>query len=484
MHNEGTVAARVAAVNGAYLGIWGDFLRNRRRQAAERAELFLGVLASLPPSAKDADVWVAEADFLYIAGAVAGNDAGRLERAVAAYERSLASPGGGANASARRMAAEALLRLRRYEDAFDAFAALASGPRSTAWGDLEAPPFRLRHDAFLCERLGRLGRLPVTSAAEAAAALHAVAARVDDRGSCDGPGGGHRDNRRRWPLASEFSEDLQRGLFDELLTVSTPYPSAGLASWDAGGGADPLSNAVDWSRVEAEYLDRSVVTIDGFFNEAALAELWRYAREAPIFRTVRNGFLGAFPADGHVHPATLATARSLERRLPRVFAGHPLGLWWLFKYTEAAPRGIGLHADAAAVNLNIWLTPDSARKSGGGLDVYTQVPPDDAAVGDFNREFASDAEEESLRDELRSAGPVERVDYRCNRATLFVSDLWHESQPFEFVNSVEEPRVNLTLLFGDRTDGRCASKKVAGPSASDANGVAPKQTEEGWDLFG
>ena len=29
--DDGTVAARVAAVNDAYLGVWGDFLRNRRR---------------------------------------------------------------------------------------------------------------------------------------------------------------------------------------------------------------------------------------------------------------------------------------------------------------------------------------------------------------------------------------------------------------------------------------------------------------------
>lgn len=477
--DEGTVAARVAAVNDAYLGVWADFLHNRRRQAAERAELFLGVLTTLPASAKDAEVWVAEADFLYIAGAVASNDAGRLERALVAYETSLASPGGGGNASARRMVAEALLRLRRYEEAFEAFAALAAGPRSVAWEDLEAPPFRLRHDAFLCERLARVGRLPVARATEAAAALRAVVARADAR-SCDGS----KRGRRRWPFASEFSEELRRGLFDELLSTSTPYPSSGLSACETAIGTGPLSDAVDWSKVEAEYLDKKVVVIDGFFNEAALAELWRYAREAPVFRTVRNGFLGAFPADGHVHPATLATARSLEKRLPKVFAGHPLGMWWLFKYTEEAPQGIGLHADAAAVNLNIWLTPDSARKSGGGLDVYTKVPPDEAAVGDFNREFSSAAEEEALRAELRAAGPVKHVDYKCNRATLFVSDLWHESEPFDFTNSVEEPRVNLTFLFGDRTDGRCSSKsELAGPCAADANGAAPKPTEEGWDLF-
>jgi hypothetical protein len=57
-------------------------------------------------------------------------------------------------------------------------------------------------------------------------------------------------------------------------------------------------------------------------------------------------------------------ALQLESKMPKVFKGHSLGLWWLFKYTNQAKNGISIHADAAAVNINIWLTPDSAHVKG------------------------------------------------------------------------------------------------------------------------
>ena len=44
------------------------------------------------------------------------------------------------------------------------------------------------------------------------------------------------------------------------------------------------------------------------------------------------------------------------------------------------------------------------------------------------------------------------VNDRRNRAVIFVSDRYHASEPFDFPDSDEAPRVNLTLLFGDRAD--------------------------------
>jgi hypothetical protein len=480
---DDSIEGRVAAIHVAYEGLWSDFLRNRWPHAEERSEAFLRIIDSLPEALRrtDAELCVVEADFSYILGTIRGNHRLILERALECYDKSLALPMGSRNLNAQRMRAETLMRLHRYADGFTAFGNLANH-RSAPWEQLEAAPFRLLHDAALCERLDRLGRLDSTRAAEAAASLRHVAEALKERGSQKGT--------KRWPCVAQLdpkhAASLRRGLLDELLFTSSPYPPQRLGAWTEEAGADPLNPSVNWAEAEASYASDRITVVDEFFTVDALEELWRYARETACFRTVRRGFLGAFPADGNTHPILLSTARALERRMPLTFAGHPLGLWWLFKYTDEAPQGIGIHADAAAVNVNIWLTPDIVRKEGGGLDIFMQLPPHEANVTDFNHEFPSEAAEAEFRRKLRSAGDVKHIDYKQNRAVIFVSDLFHESEPFTFIDCVEQPRINLTFLFGDRTVGRSSD---TAPIAEDAMGASGKRkhvdgtTDDGWDLF-
>jgi len=483
------VKARLSAVNSAYEGLWADFLQNRWEQARDRSAALLRILGTVPDCQKDVETWVTEADFCYIAGATNGNDVVALERAVSCYSSSLGIPGGEGNASARRMRAEAMLRLHRYEEAFAAFGDLASN-FPPPYVDLEVAPFKLRHDAQLCERLGQLGRLPQAKAAEAAAALRLVASRVE---SVCSPSQNASQRTVSWPKVRELEagdvKALQTGLWGQLKAISAPYPQERFNAWLPSKRREPLSQGVDWRQAEAAYASEGIVVIDDFFNPEALAELWDFAREAPCFSTVRRGYLGAFPADGNVHPLIISAALALEHLMPRTFAAHPLGLWWFFKYTEAGPSGIGIHADAAAVNVNIWLTPDEARRAGGGLDVYMQLPPDEAAVHEFNHDFATEAEEAAFRDSLLAAGGVRHVDYRRNRAVIFVSDLFHASEPFQFVDCENQPRVNLTLLFGDRTAARpCRPESKTNENELAAPGNIPSGDAAaggggGWDLF-
>lgn len=478
--------ARVAAVNSAYMGVWHDFLRNRLAQAEERAVALLQIVDSVPEAQKDADLWVTEADFSYIVAAARGNEPGLLQRALGCYDKSLCKED---SPNARRMRAETLLRMRRYEDAFAAFTDIGSR-YLPVWEEVEAAPFRLRHDADLCERLRRLGRLPEGTAEEAAAALRRAADRIQARG----PKGRTAGGGQLWPSVGELPADdvadLRKGLLCQLQRVAAPYPADRLAAWaprtqDCGAdplGVDPLGAQVDWDRVRSEYFGEKVTVVDGFFSPEALAELWDFARETTCFRTQRTGYLGAFPGDGNTHPLIISAARSLERHFPEALGGHPLGLWWFFKYSSEGKQGIAIHADAAAVNVNIWITPDSARKSGGGLDVYMQRPPAEAGISEYNHAFATDADEARMRQALIAAGGVRRVDYKQNRAVIFVSDLFHESQPFEFVDDAEQPRVNLTLLFGDRAaDVGAAPADGAGDAGTSAK--RPREEESGWDLF-
>lgn len=54
---------------------------------------------------------------------------------------------------------------------------------------------------------------------------------------------------------------------------------------------------------------------------------------------------------------------------------------------------VGIHADPAAVNINVWLTPDESQITGGGLEVFKMIPPADVTVTKVNHEFTSREEE-------------------------------------------------------------------------------------------
>ena len=130
--------------------------------------------------------------------------------------------------------------------------------------------------------------------------------------------------------------------------------------------------------------------------------------------------------------------------------------------------GIGIHADPAAVNINLWLTDDAACLDGGGLAIYSHVPPLEQQTQEVNHEFESAKVEGTLRESLIAKGSVRTVPYRCNRAAIFVSDQYHESLPFKFAPGYEMRRANLTLLFGDRW--RLIEKKADDGDAFDVFG--------------
>ena len=159
---------------------------------------------------------------------------------------------------------------------------------------------------------------------------------------------------------------------------------------------------------------------------------------------MRKGYLGAFPADGTTDPLLLSLAGELTAAAPTIFSTHALALWWLFKYDQTNPSGIGIHADPAAVNLNLWLTEDAARLEGGGLAIYSHVPELEQNTQAVNKEFGAGAEEE-LRRSLTASGDVHTIEYACNRAAIFVSDQYHESLPFQFRPGYENRRSNLTV---------------------------------------
>ena len=161
-----------------------------------------------------------------------------------------------------------------------------------------------------------------------------------------------------------------------------------------------------------------------------------------------GGYCGAYIDDGLHQQILLRLSVELRKLLPDIFDGHPLKYMWAYKYdSDSEFGGINLHADEAAVNVNLWLTPNDANlnKNNGGLVIYTVKPPHDWDFELYNRD--TDFVYEHL---LRPSGYANiTVPYRENRAVIFDSALFHTTDDYTFRKGYKNRRINLTLLYGD-----------------------------------
>jgi hypothetical protein len=95
------------------------------------------------------------------------------------------------------------------------------------------------------------------------------------------------------------------------------------------------------------------------------------------------------------------------------------------------------------------------------MTVYELGAPSEWSFGAYNRDIGA------IRRLLALEQPrAIHIPYRCNRAIIFNSDLFHETDPVDFDDSYENHRINVTMLYGDRAEGRALRP------ATDARGHA------------
>lgn len=102
------------------------------------------------------------------------------------------------------------------------------------------------------------------------------------------------------------------------------------------------------------------------------------------------------------------------------------------------------------MNVNFWLVSDTANEDaeGGGLVVYTKHAPKEWSFEDYNGLDAVPR----IRKYLRGSGRIE-VRHRRNRALIFNSNLFHETQVPSFKPGFGNRRINIVMLFGRRCGG-------------------------------
>ncbi len=212
--------------------------------------------------------------------------------------------------------------------------------------------------------------------------------------------------------------------------------------------AGPLLNAdLDVEQLEADYLASKpeVVYVDDFLSQPTLQAIRNFCHEATIWKKeYPNGYLGATLKDGFASPLILQISEELRTKFPAIFGDHMLEQAWAFKY-DSTMKGINVHADFAAVNVNFWITRDAAclDPERGGLIIWDTAAPKDWSFQSYN------GDEVQIRRFLSESGARSiRVPYRENRCVIFNSTLFHETDRFEFNDTYEDRRINVTFLYG------------------------------------
>lgn len=466
-HQGGDHRAAVALIDRALAVVPGNAAAYVNRALALAA---LGDTKTALASCKKAallsppgvDAWSQAIPALF-ARAKALHDAGDLAGALAGYEAVIALKPGVAEAHFNR--GNALKDLGRYDDAVAAFRdVLALQPanleakRNVFWlhfiqmkdqpfltalsaeiaaaqteADIQAlgtrrlmSDFRILHDLEQSAYLLQHGR-DDDALRQAHAALQAIYARCQPN---------HSENTKLVAISDAEAAAIARARRAPVRYVPNPVRFA-------------LNPDNDWAAIEESYLAATpeMVVIDNLLSPEAMAEMRKLCLIPTVWRMeFPNQYLGALAESGFISALHLQIAAELKARLPRIFGPHLLEQLWAFKYTSKLGRGINVHGDYARVNLNFWVTPDGANLNpeSGGLVVYDVPAPLAWGFDEYNKNDSS-----SIYAFLKDSGAAQRrVPYRCNRAVLFNSRLFHETDAIHFKDGYENRRVNITYLFG------------------------------------
>jgi hypothetical protein len=220
------------------------------------------------------------------------------------------------------------------------------------------------------------------------------------------------------------------------------------------------SDTIDLDKIQKQWDETGIVVIDNLLSSEALQIIrQRVMYESTMWYQTKlphkfGGYTGAYIDDGLHARILLQLAVQLRQLLPQLLEGHPLKYMWAYKY-DSDYTGINLHADEAAVNVNIWLTPDDANldKDSGGLVIYTVKPPSDWDFEQYNRN--TDFVYKELIEPSNGANVT--IPYKENRAVIFDSAFFHTTDKFLFKKGYKNRRINLTLLYGDMQKTKTSS---------------------------
>ena len=207
-----------------------------------------------------------------------------------------------------------------------------------------------------------------------------------------------------------------------------------------------INKNLDTDKIENEYTSSNpeIVVIDNFLSQEFLEELRVFFRCSNIFKyPYPRGYIGAFLGKGMANRALLEFSTELKNSFKKIFLNYHLSQAWAFKY-DSKRDGIGIHADDARVNVNFWITDDTANldSESGGMIVWKKTPNENASFQEYNSPHAKEKMESDVKDV-----DFIRVPYKSNRVVVFNSKLYHVTDNINFKDNYKDRRVNVTFLY-------------------------------------
>jgi len=210
-----------------------------------------------------------------------------------------------------------------------------------------------------------------------------------------------------------------------------------------------LNPSLDWEKIEDDYLRRKkeLIYIDEFLSADVLEWLIQFSLTSKVWLNEYSlCYLGGFAENGFISEVHLNIANELRIKLPNIIKDLDLEQVWGFKYDSHLGQGLNVHADFAKINLNFWITPDEYNldSSSGGMKVYSHPAPSDCHPTLYNSNNT-----DWIFNYLKcNNSDVVTIPYKQNRAVLFNSALFHETDKINFKDEYQGRRVNITYLFG------------------------------------
>ena len=190
------------------------------------------------------------------------------------------------------------------------------------------------------------------------------------------------------------------------------------------------------------------MVIDDFLNKEVLDKLYSFCLTNSIWNEFdyKNGYIGSFIENGFNAPLLLQISEEIRLQYPEILKKFPLTKAWAFKCNNQM-KGIKIHADFAAININFWITPDKANlnKNTGGLLIWDKEAPKNWDFEKYNNNHLA------IKNFLKKKkSKMKRIKYKSNRVIIFNSNLFHASDNFNFKKNYENRRINITLLYGKK----------------------------------
>jgi tetratricopeptide (TPR) repeat protein len=214
-----------------------------------------------------------------------------------------------------------------------------------------------------------------------------------------------------------------------------------------------LNRNLDIAGITEAYFKNTpgLTNIDNLLSAKALTAIRQFLLESTIwFHVKKNGYVGTYMQDGMACPLLLQIAEDIRQVFSPIIKGRSLKQFWAYKY-GSSEKGINIHADDAYINLNFWVSLDSANlePKHGGLVVYMVEAPGDWA---HNLNYTGDKTEHIIEYLNQNEGGRQIIPHRENRGVIFNSDLFHETDLIDFKPGYENHRISVTMLYGDRED--------------------------------